>query len=260
MDLEEWLTRVDDEGFVCEHDGTRITDENHPVLDLCRRESWQCFAVSRDPYLGSVRGLRRTCEEATDNSNKAWSQTRRRVTGVPAEGAWGETALDCAKMLRSSIFHVWETVPARWEGQCESDYYVDLGIVCPGWQGYEGDITPRFFLIEADTFEAVKKKLELLKARATDPLVDTLYDFMYGGELRWLRAAGKERSEEYGSLRDHGTVSLMALTPREDQTFLETFDKMIEALMFAVIFNKDDCKTAMNRVQAERKAEAAAEK
>ena len=97
MELEEWLTRVDDEGFVCEHDGTRITDENHPVLELCRRESWQCFAVSRDPYLGSVRGLRRTCEEATDNSNKAWSQTRRRVTGVPAEGAWGKTALDWAR-------------------------------------------------------------------------------------------------------------------------------------------------------------------
>ncbi len=228
MDLEEWLTRVDDEGFVCEHDGTRIVDENHPVLELCRQERWQCFAVSRDPYLGSVRGLRRTCEEATDNSNKAWSQTRRRVTGVPAEGAWGETALDCAKMLRSSIFHVWETVPARWEGQCESDYYVDLGIVCPGWQGYEGDIAPRFFLIEADTFEAVKKKLELLKARATDGLVDALYDLMYGGEWRWLRAAGKERSEEYGSLRDHGTVSLMALTPREDHTFLETFDKLIQ--------------------------------
>ena len=49
----------------------------------------------------------------------------------------------------------------------------------------------------------------------------------------------------------------MALTPREDQTFLETFDKMIEALMFAVIFNKDDCKTAMNRVQAASSLEKA---
>ena len=107
-ELEAWLTRVDDEGFVCGRDGARIVDENHPLLALCQNERWQCFVVSRDPYNDSVRGLRRTCEEENDNSNKAWSRTRRRVTGVPAEKAWGKTVVECVEMLRSSIFHVWD--------------------------------------------------------------------------------------------------------------------------------------------------------
>lgn len=228
-ELEAWLTRVDDEGFVCGRDGARIVDENHPLLALCQKERWQCFVVSRDPYNDSVRGLRRTCEEENDNSNKAWSRTRRRVTGVPAEKAWGKTVVECVEMLRSSLFHVWETVPARWDGQCESDYYVDLGIVCPGWQTarYE-DIAPRFYIIETDTFEAIKGKLELLRKR--DPAGELVYNFIYGDDLCWLRAAGKERSSDYGSLRDRGTVSLMALTPRENESFLQKFDELIALL------------------------------
>ena len=216
------ILSVDDEGFACELDGRRIVDEEHWLLDFCRHHEWQCFVVSRDPYKGSVRGLRRTCEEQNDNSNKAWSRTRRRVTGVAAEGAWGKTVLDCAKMLRSSIFHVWKTVP---EGQCESDYYVDLGIVCPGWQGMdEGDIAPCFYIIETDTFEAVKKKLELLRARRFVDFrftvqIHELYTLFYDGS--WLRAAGKERSD------DHGTVSLMAL-PRSE-VFLDYVDTLIGA-------------------------------
>jgi hypothetical protein len=128
-------------------------------------------------------------------------------------------------MLRSSLFHVWETV----QGRFESDYYVDLGIICPDWQTtrYE-DIAPRFYIIETDTFEAVKKKLELLRTR--DPAGLCAYNFIYGDDLCWLRAAGKERSSDFGSLRDHGTVSLMALTPRENKSFLHKFDELIALL------------------------------
>jgi len=219
------ILSVDDEGFACELDGRRIVDEGHWLVDFCRHHEWQCFVVSRDPYNNSVRGLRRTCEEENDNSNKAWSRTRRRVTGVPAEKAWGKTAVECVEMLRSSLFHVWETV----QGRFESDYYVDLGIICPDWQTtrYE-DIAPRFYIIETDTFEAVKKKLELLRTR--DPAGLCAYNFIYGDDLCWLRAAGKERSSDFGSLRDHGTVSLMALTPRENKSFLHKFDELIALL------------------------------
>ena len=221
------ILSVDDEGFACELDGRRIVDEGHWLLDFCRHHEWQCFVVSRDPYNDSVRGLRRTCEEEDDNSNKLWSRTRRRVTGVPAEKAWGKTVVECVEMLRSSLFHVWETV----QGRFESDYYVDLGIVCPGWQTarYE-DIAPRFYIIETDTFEAIKKKLELLR---TDPVGELVYNFIYGDDLCWLRAAGRNRSDDgrtnRGSLLDHDTVSLMALTPR-NESFLPKFDELIALL------------------------------
>ena len=229
MELEAWLSKVDDEGFAC--DGTtRITDENHPLLALCRRERWQCFTVSRHGKTGRVRGLRRTCEEQEDNSNKAWSLTRRRVIGVPADRAWGATVRDCVEMLRASLFHVWETVPSKWEGQCESDYYVNLGLICPGWQTTEfEDIGPGFYVMEADTFDAVKKKLSALRS-AGDQRAEMVYAFIYGGDLQWFRAGGKERSPDFGSLVDRETVSLMAIAPRLDDEFLENFDRMIELL------------------------------
>ena len=110
MELEAWLSKVDDEGFACDG-ATRITDENHPLLALCRKERRQCFTVSRDGKTGRVRGLRRTCEEQEDNSNKAWSLTRRRVIGgrpFGTPGDWGATVRACVETLRASLFHVWE--------------------------------------------------------------------------------------------------------------------------------------------------------
>ena len=85
-----------------------------------------------------------------------------------------------------------------------------------------------FYIIETDTFEAIKKKLELLRTR--DPVGELVYKFIYVDDLCWLRAAGKERSSDYSSLRDHNTVSLMALTPRENESFLQKFDELIALL------------------------------
>ena len=73
----------------------------------------------------------------------------------------------------------------------------------------------------------IKKKLELLRTR--DPAGELVYNFSYGDDLCWLRAAGRNRSSDYGSLLDHNTVSLMALTPR-NESFLPKFDELIALL------------------------------
>ena len=223
---------LDDEGFACDATtGTRILDEHHPVLAWGRRYEWQCFVVSRHGKTGHVRGLRRTCVEWNDNPNKAWSRTRRRVRGVPAEKAYGATVRDCVEMIRSSLFHVWSTVPQKFPGQCESDYYVNLGLIAPTWQttDYE-DIGPGFYVMERDTFEFVADKLKTLRSSG-DPRAKVVYDFVFGGDLEWFRAGGKERLDDYGQrLADRDTVSLMALAPRELDTFLEHFDQMIDIL------------------------------
>ena len=222
--------KLDDEGFLCALDGTRILDENHPLLAWARKLDWQCFAVSRDGKTGRVRGLRRTCQEWDENANKAWSRTRRRVRGVPRENAYGNTTRDCAEMLRSSLFHVWHTVPQRFENQCETDYYVNLGLIAPGWQTTEyEDIGPGFYVIEADTFEFVQRRIRSIMEH--DPKARLVHDFIFGGDLQWFRAAGKDRPDAFNErLVDRDSVSLMALTPRKSDTFFENFDKMIEIL------------------------------
>ena len=211
------LLSVDDEGFLCELNGDKILDDTHWILDFCKEWEWQAFCVSRDGN-GNIRGLRRTCEEWDDNSNKGWCFARKTVsTGNPSSFARTQQfANKCAKILKSSLFHAWPCVHQRYPGEFETDYYVGLGL-----KNGE-DITPGSFVIEKDTLEFVKKALQY--SETGDTKVDELLTFI--DELDIVECLGKERPSDFDLSRklvDRWSIPLIMLKSTDKSKLDEIF-------------------------------------
>lgn len=213
------LFSIDDDGFLCELDGNKIVDGKHWILEFCNKWEWQAFCVSRDGS-GNICGLRRTCEEWDDNSNKGWCFARRTVSRRNAASFSKKPKLahNCVKILKSSIFHVWPSVPQRYPGQCETDYYVNLGMK-------NGDeISHGSFVIERDTFEFVKEALRLGR-----PTENDLRRFLDELKIPEHECLGKERPDDYdisGELVDRWSISLILLRAEQKSRLDEIFQSM----------------------------------
>lgn len=216
------LFSLDEDGFLCEVDGDRILDETHWILDFCERWEWQAFCVSRDGD-GAVRGLRRTCMEWNDNANEGWCHARKTVLlkNPTAFSKMPRLALKCAKIMRSSLFHVWPTIPRGGRrdrprddfgdfNRFETDYYVNLGLM-------NGEnISRGSFVMEKDTLHFVRQSLHLSYERNEDAAVGDMLNFI--GDMQWTECLGKDRPDDYdlsGRLVDRWSVPLVILKPED---------------------------------------------
>lgn len=212
---------ISDTGFLCELNGERILDPSHWVLDFCKKQEWQAFCVSKDGS-GNVCGLRRTCEEWEDNSNKGWSFARRTVKfrdnfRNPSTFAKKPNFVkNLAVILSASVFHVWPSDRQRDPDsvEYETDYYVNLGL-----KNGE-DIQPGSFVIEEDTFIFVDEVLHYGES-ALDAKGEAL--LKYFNELNVVQCLGKDRPDDYDISRklvDRWSVPLIMLK-ETDKTRLD---------------------------------------
>lgn len=212
---------IDDSGFLLELNGEMILDPSHWILKFCKKQQWQAFCVSKDGS-GNVCGLRRTCEEWEDNSNKGWSFARRTVEfrdnfRNPSTFAKKRNFVkDLAVILSASVFHVWPSDRQRDPEfvEYETDYYVNLGL-----KNGE-DIQPGSFVIEEDTFIFVDEVLRYGES-ALDAKGKAL--LKYFKELDVVQCLGKDRPSDYdisGKLVDRWSVPLIMLK-ETDKTRLD---------------------------------------
>lgn len=212
---------ISDSGFLCELNGDKILDASHWILKFCKKQEWQAFCVSKDGS-GNVCGLRRTCEEWDDNSNKNWSFARRTVKfrdnfRNPSTFAKKPNFVkNLAVILSASTFHVWPSDQQRDPEfvEYETDYYVNLGL-----KNGE-DIQPGSFVIEEDTFIFVDEVLHFGES-ALDAKGEALLKFC--NELNVVQCLGKDRPDDYdrsGKLVDRWSVPLIMLK-ETDKTRLD---------------------------------------
>lgn len=214
---------ISDTGFLCELNGEKILDPSHWILEFCKKQEWQAFCVSKDGS-GNVCGLRRTCQEWEDNSNKDWSFARRTVefrdnfrnpsTFAKKPNFMGKLA----RIISASTFHVWPSDRQRDPEfvEYETDYYVQLGLK-------NGEhIQPGSFVIEEDTFIFVDEVLTQSFGESTlDAKGKALLKFW--NEVKVVQCLGKDRPSDYdisGKLVDRWSVPLVVLK-ENDKTRLD---------------------------------------